>query len=233
MAPRTPKPTPKKLQKTPQKKESPKAPNKRAAAPTAPGGGKKAATPTVSSKAIVPAPDKKLGKQPGKQAAKQLIGATEKEKPVPLEQDRRLRSRSVVVRKGVDPNQKPRNQVEQGLCRVIGCTAPATTGGYSRACYIKYWKQIKQKDLILSEGTLQRYIRELCDKYPEKIIVAVRHDLASDDAYAQMIRDLDLYGGIDELEHAQSPQNALDDDEETENDLDSIKKGIDKEEDLF
>ncbi len=163
---------------------------------------------------------------------KNLVGGTERQKPVPPEKERRLTDRKVVVRKGADPKQKPRNQVEQGLCRVIGCTAPATTNGYSRACYIKYWKQIKQKEQILSEGTLQRYIRELVEKYPEKTLLAVKHDLASDDAYAQMIRDLDLYGGIDELEHAQSPQNAMDD-EEAENDIDSIKKVIDKEEDLF
>ena len=118
------------------------------------------------------------------------------------------------------------------LCRVIGCTQPATTAGYSRLCYIKYWKQIKQKDEILAQGTLQRFIKELVDKYPEKVILAIRTDLASNEAYGQMIRDLDLYGGIDELEHV-SPTLNEDEESQQENDLEDIKKGIDKEDDLF
>ncbi len=117
------------------------------------------------------------------------------------------------------------------MCRVIGCTLPATTIGYSRICYIKYWKQIKSKEQIMEQGVLQRYIRELVDKYPEKILLAIRMDLATDEGYAQMIRDLDLYGGIDELEHAQA--NPSDDEDSAENDIDDIKKGIDKEDDLF
>ena len=83
----------------------------------------------------------------------------------------------------------------------------------------------------MEQGVLQRYIRELVDKYPEKMIEAIRLDLGTDDGYASMIRDLDLYGGIDELEHAQASSN--DDDESMENDIDDIKKGMDKEDDLF
>ena len=120
------------------------------------------------------------------------------------------------------------------MCRVIGCSQPATTLGYSRLCYIKYWKQIKAKQQVLEQGTLQRFIRELLDKYPEKIIHAIRADLATDEGYAAMIRDLDLYGGIDELEHVSSPNATGDDDEESsENDLEDIKKGIEKEDEFF
>jgi len=166
-------------------------------------------------------------------APKELPGAIQKSKPVPLEKERRLKDRPSVARKNEKGAHGRKSAFEQGLCRVIGCTAPATTKGYSRACYIKYWKQIKLKEDILEQGTLQRYISELCEKYPDKTLLALKHDLHSDEAYAQMIRDLDLYGGIDELEHAQSPRNTLEEDEEAENDIDSIKKGIDKEDDLF
>lgn len=116
------------------------------------------------------------------------------------------------------------------ICRVIGCNAPATTAGYSRTCYIKYWKQIKQKEEILREGTLVRFLKELVDKYPEKVLFAIQNDLASEEAYAQMIRELDLYGGIDELEH--EPPAAVEE-EAQDAGIDDIKKDITKEEDIF
>lgn len=115
-------------------------------------------------------------------------------------------------------------------CRVIGCMMPATTAGYSRICYIKYWKQIKKKDDILAEGVVHRYIKEIVEKYPEKIVLAIRHDLISDEAYAQMIRELDLYGGVDELEH----ELAIgEDDNANEESMDDIKQNITKDDEDF
>jgi hypothetical protein len=131
------------------------------------------------------------------------------------------------------PTQTDSKNVERfdvkGTCRVIGCNSPATTAGYSRTCYIKYWKQIKQKEEILRQGILDRYLRELVDKYPDRVLLAIRHDLSSEEAYAQMIRELDLYGGIDELEH----ESQIIEDEAEDSIIDDIKKDIGKEEDLF
>jgi len=142
-------------------------------------------------------------------------------------------AKTVALRKKA-PTKNSGKSVERfdvkGNCRVIGCNSPATTGGYSRTCYIKYWKQIKQKEEIIKQGTLERFLRELVEKYPDRVLLAIHHDLNSEEAYAQMIRELDLYGGIDELEH----EAPITDDDHSDNNIDDIKKDIGgKEEDLF
>lgn len=125
----------------------------------------------------------------------------------------------------------PKTGISRNTCRVIGCTLPATTAGYSRICYIKYWKQIKKKDEILKEGTLHRYIQEIVDKYPEKVVLAIRQDLIVDESYAQMIRELDLYGGVDELIHEAA--TTVDDDANAEESIDDIKREISKDDEEF
>jgi hypothetical protein len=122
-----------------------------------------------------------------------------------------------------------RKALTRGLCRVIGCVLPATTVGYSRNCYIKYWKQIKKKEEILAAGTLRGYIEEIVDKYPEKIVLAIAHDMADDEGYAHMIRELDLYGGVDELEHELAP---VEEEMEAEESIDDIKRDTVTKEDV-
>jgi hypothetical protein len=153
---------------------------------------------------------------------------------VPPKQEQRKAPRPGTSNLGPAQRASSSRSSRSQMCRVIGCSQPATTLGYSRLCYIKYWKQIKAKQQVLEQGTLQRFIRELLEKYPEKIILAIRSDLATDEGYASMIRDLDLYGGIDELEHVSHPNSQGDDDDEApENDLEDIKKGIEKEDEFF
>jgi hypothetical protein len=134
------------------------------------------------------------------------------------------------AKSGTKGEGKKHGHENRKVCRVIGCLLPATTGGYSRNCYIKYWKQIKKKDEILQDGTLHRYIGEIVDKYPEKIIMAIRIDLADDEGYAQMIRELDLYGGVDELEHEFATPS---DEMAMEEAIDDIKSGFTKDEEEF
>src|SRR5690606_34235202 len=47
------------------------------------------------------------------------------------------------------------------ICREVGCESLATSGGYCRLHYIRNWKRIKRRELILKEGKLNRYIEEL------------------------------------------------------------------------
>jgi len=123
---------------------------------------------------------------------------------------------------------------KRSLCRVIGCILPATTLGYSRNCYIKYWKQIKKREEILKQGGLTHYIQEIMDKSPEKVMLAIRQDLLHDEAYAQMIRELDLYGGVDELEHEVSVSPGDDEDDNSMDDMmGDFKKDIGKDDDDF
>ena len=87
------------------------------------------------------------------------------------------------------------------ICREVACEGLATSGGYCRMHYIKNWKRIKRKELIIKEGKLNRYIEELVAKYPEKYIEAIRQDLASDKDFSKVIHDLELdEGGVDDLD---------------------------------
>jgi uncharacterized protein YihD (DUF1040 family) len=86
------------------------------------------------------------------------------------------------------------------VCREVACENLATSGGYCRMHYIKNWKKIKRKEIILREKKLNQYIEELVAKYPDKYIEAIRQDLANDKDFAKVIRDLDLDESIDDYD---------------------------------
>jgi hypothetical protein len=98
------------------------------------------------------------------------------------------------------------------VCREVACEGLSTTGGYCRLHYIKNWKKIKRKELILREKKLNHYIEELVAKYPDKYIEAIRQDLASDKDFAKVISDLDLDEGVDEfdIENADAADSLID-----------------------
>ena len=89
-----------------------------------------------------------------------------------------------------------------------------------RLHFIKNWKKIKRKELILKEGKLNQYIEELVVKYPDKYIEAIRQDLASDKDFAKVIYDLDLDEGVDEFDAEGESLDAL---------IDTIKRDFDDE----
>jgi hypothetical protein len=95
-----------------------------------------------------------------------------------------------------------RSSLESGetVCREVACEGLATSGGYCRLHYIKNWKKIKRKELILREKKLNQYIEELVAKYPDKYIEAIRQDLANDKDFAKVIYDLDLDEGVDDFD---------------------------------
>ncbi len=111
------------------------------------------------------------------------------------------------------------------VCREVACEGLATTGGYCRLHYIKNWKQIKRKELILREKKLNQYIEELIAKYPDKYIEAIRQDLASDKDFAKVIYDLDLDENIDDFE--------IDGSDSVDSLIDTIKRDFDDEGDGF
>jgi hypothetical protein len=88
----------------------------------------------------------------------------------------------------------------EAVCREVACEGLATSAGYCRMHYIKNWKKIKRKEVILKEGKLNQYIEELVAKYPDKYIEAIRQDLASDKDFAKVIYDLDLDESVDDFE---------------------------------
>ena len=87
------------------------------------------------------------------------------------------------------------------MCRETGCENQATTKGYCRLDYIKNWKKIKRKEMILKEGKLNQYIEELVSKYPDKYIEVIRQDLATEVNFNKVIHDLELDESIDDLDY--------------------------------
>jgi len=108
----------------------------------------------------------------------------------------------------------------ESVCREVACEGLATSGGYCRLHYIKNWKKIQRKALILKEKKLNQYIEELVAKYPDKYIEAIRQDLASDKDFAKVIHDLDLDEAVDEFDGDAEPVEAV---------IDSIKRDFDDE----
>ena len=87
------------------------------------------------------------------------------------------------------------------MCRETGCENLATTKGYCRLDYIKNWKKIKRKEMILKEGKLNQYIEELVSKYPDKYIEVIRQDLSTEVNFNKVIHDLELDESIDDLDY--------------------------------
>ncbi len=95
------------------------------------------------------------------------------------------------------------------LCRENACENAATTKGYCRLDYIKNWKKIKRKEMILKEGKLNQYIEELVGKYPDKYIDVIRQDLSSEVSFNKVIHDLELDESIDDLDYDGDSIDAL------------------------
>jgi hypothetical protein len=117
------------------------------------------------------------------------------------------------------------NLEAEAVCREVACEGLATTGGYCRLHYIKNWKKIKRKEVILREKKLNQYIEELVAKYPDKYIEAIRQDLASDKDFAKVIYDLDLDEGVEDFD--------MEGGESVDSLIDSIKRDFDDEADSF
>jgi len=111
------------------------------------------------------------------------------------------------------------------VCREVACEGLATAAGYCRLHYIKNWKKIKRKEVILREKKLNQYIEELIAKYPEKYIEAIRQDLASDKDFAKVIYDLDLDEGVDDFE--------IEGGDAVDSLIDTIKRDFDDDADAF
>lgn len=110
------------------------------------------------------------------------------------------------------------------ICREIACEGLSTSGGYCRLHYIKNWRKIKRKEVILSEKKLNQYLEELVGKYPDKYLEAILLDLATDKEFAKVIRDLDLDEGPDEEFEEDSDSDVI---------IDSIKREFEEDAEGF
>ncbi|OFZ21974.1 MAG: hypothetical protein A2X94_16080 [Bdellovibrionales bacterium GWB1_55_8] len=206
--------------KAPEKKVSEKKASEKKAAPqpavkAVKNGGKGApAHKALSAKAAPSKPDEKLKKEassvPAK-AAKAALAAAKGAKAKGASAMAALNS----LRGGFD---------SEAVCREVACEGLSTSAGYCRLHYIKNWKKIKRKELILKEKKLNQYIEELVVKYPDKYIEAIRQDLANDKDFAKVIYDLDLDESDDEFDGENESMDAL---------IDNIKRDFDDEGDAF
>lgn len=112
----------------------------------------------------------------------------------------------------------------EAVCREVACEGLSTTAGYCRLHYIKNWKKIQRKQLILKEGKLNQYIEELVLKYPDKYIEAIRQDLANDKDFAKVIYDLDLDESVDDFDVEGENLDSV---------IDTIKREFDDEGEAF
>lgn len=132
--------------------------------------------------------------------------------------------RSSTSRKSSDPDML----YDPSICREIACEGLSTTDGYCRLHYIKNWKKIQRKRVVLKEGKLSIFIEELFSKYPDKFLDAIRGDLLSDKAFAKVVRDLDLDESIDDFEAENS-----DDDDDNDNVVENVRPAFDDDDSGF
>lgn len=125
----------------------------------------------------------------------------------------------------VVPNATQTAEPGTPVCREVACELMATTGGYCRMHYIKNWKKVKRKEMILKERKLNHYIEELVSKYPDKYIEAIRQDLASEKDFAKVIADLEIEESVDDFETVET--------ESAEEIVDNIKRDFEDEGESF
>jgi hypothetical protein len=97
-------------------------------------------------------------------------------------------SKSEIIQAGLLKSGKVAIQV----CRELACDSAQIGSGYCRLHYIKNWKKVKNRELILSEGHLNRFIADLVQKFPEKVLDALYKDLSTEADFAKTVIELNL-----------------------------------------
>lgn len=212
--------------KSPAKAAPKKAAPKKAMKASAKGGATKASLKLDPKKDVKTPAGKKagavamttLGKAAGKgkETAKKGVELKVKAGAAPAPAPAKPLTKPPKAAKGVKAPRAPKNY--EDMCREIACESSSSTVGYCRLHYIKNWKKIKRKELILREKKLNQYIEELVSKYPDKYIEAIKQDLADETAFSKVIYDLELDEGVDDIPA---------DDEADEAIIDNIKREFD------
>jgi uncharacterized protein YihD (DUF1040 family) len=191
----------------------------------APAKGAKAAAPAAASKAPAKGAPAKAAPAPKAapvKAAAPVKGGKAAAAPAPVAAAP-AKGKTAKAGTAVKVAKAPRISADD-MCREVACESLMTSGGYCRLHYIKNWKKIKRKEVILKEGKLNQYIEELIAKYPDKYIEAIRQDLADDKAFAKVIYDLDLDESVDDFEAEGENLDAV---------IDGIKRDFDDEGETF
>jgi hypothetical protein len=198
-------------------KGKPVAPVKVAAKPAAPVKSAKPVAPAKAPQGKAPVDLKKNSKTAPVEVAKDSKVAAKGGKAAPQPVVAAVLAKSAKPAKPVKAAKVPSIHSDK-MCREANCENQATTKGYCRLDYIKNWKKIKRKEMILKEGKLNQYIEELVSKYPDKYIDVIRQDLSTEISFTKVIHDLELDESIDDLDYDSDSIDAL---------IGGIKKDID------
>lgn len=112
-------------------------------------------------------------------------------------------TKPIATSKPAKPEAVAKNQVIQArsvksgkvviqACREIACDSAQVGSGYCRLHYIKNWKKVKNRELVLSEGHLNRFIADLVQKFPQKFLDALYKDLSTEVDFAKTVIELNL-----------------------------------------
>ncbi len=177
----------------------------------------KAASKALPKGKVAPQKAKAIVKTPVKGAKPQMVAAVlgKAKIPVPAPSAPLVKAAPVAKTTAAKKGKPGKASLSFGdpgyekMCRENACENAATTKGYCRLDYIKNWKKIKRKEMILKEGKLNQYIEELVGKYPDKYIDVIRQDLSSEVNFNKVIHDLELDESIDDLEYDGDSIDAL------------------------
>lgn len=199
-------PAPKKVA-APKKPEPPKKDLKKSApakaAPVVVAKGKSPAPAPAAKSAPVAA---KAGKAPAAAAAPAKQAAAV---PAPAAKGKKAAAGSDVEKTKKVSKKASGRGYDIDACREIACESSSTTAGYCRLHYIKNWRKIKRKEMILREKKLNQYIEELVSKYPDKYLESIRIDLADEKAFGKVIHDLELDESLDDVEGDDESDDAI------------------------
>ena len=77
-------------------------------------------------------------------------------------------------------------------CLEKNCDNPSTTWGHCRLHYISNWQDIKKKQVFLSTGKLQMFVKRLVDQYSPKFIENILSDLSDEKSFFNALKELGI-----------------------------------------
>ena len=179
---------------------------------------KKVTKKNIASKKIAKKNRKKISKKTSKKVAKKtsskksISGKVAKTKKIVKKNNEQAKSKAIVSPKAITKLEKIKNISQRDVlqetldflrtfnflasdsdeCLERKCDNPATTGGYCRLHYIKNWKEIKNKEKVLQEGTLIDYIEQLTKKFSVKIIDTLLEDMSDEKNFYNALKNMNI-----------------------------------------
>lgn len=75
------------------------------------------------------------------------------------------------------------------ICKHEGCKDAATTRGYCRLHYLKYWKRIKDEEGKKSANKLNKYVEHIVKSHPDRYMDVIKENLR-DESFGDEVEDV-------------------------------------------